>query len=154
VTWPAIAPTRLERDEPQPVWVKPQKVEVVIPPLPKFQVIKESDEYQPSSSPVAPRQAKPSKLYGRVIKILVFVSACERCNRGKRDCVVDELGALCMGCKAHKYRCSHTGKKDLKTMVVTRSVDDSEEGRKRRKRWRRRREKSERLSLLLGLRRW
>jgi type IV secretory pathway VirB10-like protein len=107
--------------------VKPRKVEVVIPPSPKFRAIEESDEYQPSSSPAAPRQAKPSKSYGRVIKILVFVSACERCKRGKRDCVVDELGASCMGCKARKYGCSHTGKKDLKTMVVTRSVDESEE---------------------------
>ena len=95
--------------------------------MPKFRAIEESDEYQPSSSPVAPRQAKPSKSYGRVIKILVFVSACERCKQGKRDCMVDELGASCMGCKAHKYGCSHTGKKDLKTMVVTRPVDDLEE---------------------------
>jgi len=95
--------------------------------LPKFRAIEESDEYQPSSSPVAPRQAKPSKSYGRVIKILIFVSACERCKRGKRDCVVDELGASCMGCKARKYGCSHTGKKDLKMMVVMRSVNDSEE---------------------------
>jgi len=107
--------------------VKPRKVEVVIPPSPKFRAIEESDEYQPSSSPAAPRQAKGSKSYGWVIKILVFVSACERCKRGKRDCVVDELGTSCMGCKARKYGCSHTGKKDLKTMVVTRSVDKSEE---------------------------
>jgi len=85
-----------------------------------------SDEYQPSSSPAAPRQAKGSKSYGRVIKILVFMSACERCKRGKRDCVVDELWTSCMGCKAHKYGCSHTGNKDLKTMVVARPVTDSE----------------------------
>jgi len=106
--------------------VKPRKVEVVIPPSPKFRAIDESDDYQPSSSPAAPRQAKGSKSYGRVIKILVFVSACERCKRGKRDCVVDELGTSCMGCKARKYGCSHTGNKDLKTMVVARPVTDSE----------------------------
>ena len=50
-TRPQIVPARLERDEPQPVRVKPGKVEVVIPPSPKFRVMEESDEYQPSSSP-------------------------------------------------------------------------------------------------------
>ncbi len=63
-------------------------------------------------------QPKPTKLYHRVINVLVFTSACERCQRGKRDCMVDELGASCMGCKAHKYGCIHMGKKTLKMMLV------------------------------------
>ena len=40
--------------------------------------------------------------------------------------MVDELGTSCMGCKARKYGCSHTGNKDLKTMVVVRPVANSE----------------------------
>ena len=40
--------------------------------------------------------------------------------------MVDELEALCMGCKAHKYGCSDMGKKDLQMMMVVRPIDDSE----------------------------
>ena len=56
----------------------------------------------------------------------VFTKACMRCQKGKRDCEVDELGAACLGCRARKYKCDHMGKTDLKTMMVSRPVTDSE----------------------------
>jgi len=43
------------------------------------------------------------------------------------DCEVDKLGAACAGCKAHKYRCDHIGKKNLRTMEVVRPISNSEE---------------------------
>ena len=42
------------------------------------------------------------------------------------DCEVDKLGAACAGCKAHKYRCDHIGKKNLRTMEVVRPISDLE----------------------------
>ena len=60
------------------------------------------------------------RLTGKIRKIHIFESACERCQKGKRDCEVDELGAACLGCKSHKYGCDHTGKKNLTTMWVVR----------------------------------
>jgi len=53
---------------------------------------------------------------------------------------VEEVGVACLGCKAHKYGCSHKGKTELKTMWVTRPGPDSDsevevvEDRKRKKR--------------------
>ena len=82
----------------------------------RFQDVNDTeDEYQPSPSP-APR----AKSAGKIRKIHIFESACERCQKGKRDCEVDELGAACLGCKSHKYGCGHTGKKKLATMWVVR----------------------------------
>jgi len=52
---------------------------------------------------------------------------CQRCKKGKRDCEVDELDAVCVGCKACKYRCDHMGKKNLRTMEVVRPISDLEE---------------------------
>ncbi len=55
----------------------------------------------------------------------VYVEACDRCRKGKRDCVVDELGAACAGCKVRKYGCDQTGNRRAKTMKVTRPVSES-----------------------------
>ena len=56
----------------------------------------------------------------------MYVKACERCQKGKRDCVVDELGAACVGCKARKYGCDQTGDRRAKMMRVVRPVSDSD----------------------------
>ena len=57
-TRPQLSPSHLEWDDSQPVQVKPQKVEVVIPLSPKFWAIEESDKYQPLSSPAPPSASK------------------------------------------------------------------------------------------------
>ena len=97
-------------------------------PPKKFEDMEESrDEYQLSSSPVPRRITKATKSSHRVQSLEVFELACQRCKKGKRDCEVDELGVACAGCKARKYRCDHTGKKNLRTMEVVRPISDSEE---------------------------
>jgi hypothetical protein len=101
-------------------------VEVVItsPPRPTpFADINDTeDEYEPSPSPVSQPQGSKSRL----ARLEVFVRACERCQKGDRDCVVGEVGAACVGCKAHKYKCDKTGQRHEKTMEVTRPEPDPE----------------------------
>ena len=53
--------------------------------------------------------------------------ACQRCKKGKRDCEVDDLDAVYVGCKACKYGCDHMEKKNLRMMEVVRPISDSEE---------------------------
>jgi hypothetical protein len=86
----------------------------------------DGDEYNPSPSPAPPTPRKRAKSDRTVQDMHVFVKACERCQRGKRDCVVDELGAACAGCKARKYGCDNTGKMQARTMMVARPVTDSD----------------------------
>ena len=58
--------------------------------------------------------------------MVVFTKACEQCQKGKRDCEVDVVGVACTGCKTRKYKCNHTNKIDLKTMMVTRTAEGLE----------------------------
>jgi hypothetical protein len=57
--------------------------------------------------------------------IEVYVKACEKCQKGKRDCKVESLGAACVGCHLLKYKCDRTHRKDAKTMWVRRPIPDS-----------------------------
>ena len=84
-----------------------------------FQALDESsDEYELEA---------PSRWNGPGTKqVLVYLKACERCMRGKRDCRVDEGSTACVACRSKKYGCSHTGKSGLKSMWVVRP--DSESG--------------------------
>jgi hypothetical protein len=92
-------------------------------PLVKFQDINDDDdEFIPESPPPPPprrhREPEPT-----VVQLEVFKIACEKCQRGDRDCVsVVGNGNACRACKEKKYKCSHRGKTDLQTMVVTRPV--------------------------------
>jgi hypothetical protein len=104
--------------------LKPRKVEVVVPPSPKktFQQIEASgdasgDEYHP---PPSPGQSAPAAIQ----HLQVYVKGCERCQKGRRDCVVEHLGAACVDCRLRKYRCDHTSKRDAQTMWVTRPIAD------------------------------
>lgn len=62
-------------------------------------------------------------------RVLLYVTQCERCKRGKRDCEVDEIGGVCLGCKMRKYGCNYTGKEGVPTMEVVRPnvLEDSGE---------------------------
>jgi len=87
----------------------------------KFQEIDGSeDEYTPSESPSPP---PPSV---EMVEVLVFVKACIRCQKGKRDCEVVEVGAACLSCKGHNYKCDKTDQTDMKTMWVRRPAKESD----------------------------
>ncbi len=114
--------------------VKPRKVEVVVPtprsPQKFREIDEDDDEYvpppsPPSRSPKAPTRVKHPKPARTTREVEVYLKACTRCERGDRDCEVDELGAACAGCKARKYGCDHTNKTHAKTMTVRRPVSDS-----------------------------
>lgn len=117
-----------------------RKVEVHIPPRAsdrKFQEI-DDEEYSPSPPPPTPHKRKVAESKTEstpesqpddcLVNLVVFMKACVRCQKAKRDCEVDEVGAACVGCKTHKYGCTHTGNADLKTMVVRRPAATPESG--------------------------
>jgi hypothetical protein len=111
-------------------------MEVYVTPrssLKKFQDINDDDDgYSPSPPPPKkpkrrePESAPESPPESGIRRVQVFKKACDRCQRGDRDCKVEELGSACLGCKAHKYGCCHTGKTELKTMWVSRPISDSD----------------------------
>jgi hypothetical protein len=104
---------------------------VELPPnLIRFSDINDDEEeYTPSPSHSPPRPTPhkrvKSKSDSNIRNLEIFTRSCERCQRGKRDCVVDEVGGACGGCKARKYGCDHTGQTNVKTIWVTRPVSDS-----------------------------
>ena len=59
---------------------------------------------------------------GTIREVVVFVTACTRCQNAGRDCEVREVGQGCAPCKAHKYGCNHSGHSDREVMTVTRPV--------------------------------
>src|SRR6266545_2925197 len=134
-TEPAPAPAQLAPKLPQPTQPAPrppQPTKATAPRSPqKFREIDEDDdEYvpppsPPSRSPKAPTRVKHPKPARTTREVEVYLKACTRCERGDRDCEVDELGAACAGCKARKYGCDHTNKTHAKTMTVRRPVSDS-----------------------------
>jgi hypothetical protein len=90
-------------------------------PLVKFQDINDDeDEYSPESPPPpTPRRHRAPE--PTVVHLEVFKIACDKCQRGGRDCVpVVGNGDACRACKEKKYKCSHRGQTDLETMQVTR----------------------------------
>jgi len=105
-------------------------VEVVMPPRPeiiRFQDINDDDddnEYSPP--PPTPPQRRKTATVAETEDIEVFKKLCERCRKGKRLCEVDEVGAACLGCKARKYGCGHTGRTDLETRWVAWPVSPAE----------------------------
>jgi hypothetical protein len=111
-------------------------VEVELPPRSsprKFQDINDdSEDASYSPPPPATKQRRKAESQAEsapdpsLHQLEIFVEACDRCLRGKRDCEVEVVGVACLGCKAHKYGCSHKGKTELKTMWVTRPGPDSD----------------------------
>ena len=98
---------------------------VELPPrstLTRFQDINDDDdEYEPEPMPPTPRKHKeavpgPQHI---TVQIEVYKVACERCQKGDRDCEPMGKGDACRACKEKKYKCSHTGQTTLKTMWVT-----------------------------------
>jgi hypothetical protein len=79
----------------------------------KRKVIDADDNYQPCPAPRL-----------RIIK--VYGNPCQRCAKGKQDCVVDEPGVACRACKDRKYRCDHTGDTEASMRVVQTQVTKSE----------------------------
>jgi hypothetical protein len=73
-----------------------------------------------------PPAPEPPLTLDNIQLLFVYVKACERCLKGKRDCVVDEQGSARVGCKAWKYGCDHTGRFDVPVMRVMRPVSGSE----------------------------
>jgi hypothetical protein len=107
-----------------------KKVEVVVPPpgVGAFEDMNDTeDEYEPTPPP--PSQPKRSKSHSGHLTCLieVFAKACEWCQKGDRDCVVEELGAACVGCKFHKYKCNRTGLRNALTMKVVQPAPASED---------------------------
>lgn len=84
------------------------------------------DEYEPSPPPAPHSKRLKGQSGARLYRVEVFVKGCERCQKGTRDCVVGEVGAACVGCKTHKYKCNKTGQRKEETMVVTRPESDSD----------------------------
>jgi hypothetical protein len=76
-----------------------------------------------ASEDEAPGPTKPPTDPGL---LWVYATACDKCNRGKRQCVVDELGSVCAGCKARKYKCDHTGNLEARTKFIKRTRTKSE----------------------------
>jgi hypothetical protein len=77
----------------------------------------------PIAKPLAP---EPPLTLDNIRLLFVYVKACERCLKGKRDCMVDKQGSACAGCKARKYGCDHTGQFDVLVMRVMRPISGSE----------------------------
>jgi hypothetical protein len=76
-----------------------------------------------ASEDEAPGPTKPPTDPGL---LWVYATACDKCNRGKRQCVVDELGSVCAGCKARKYKCDHMGNLKAWTKFIKRTRTESE----------------------------
>ena len=97
----------------------------------KFQDINDDDDEYTPESPTRPSPPPPSPKRRRqpertVVQIEVFKIACDKCERGGRDCLpVVGNGDACRGCKEKKYRCSHCSRTDLETMWVSRPVTRS-----------------------------
>jgi hypothetical protein len=87
----------------------------------KFQDINDDDDEYSRESPRLPTPRRHREPEPTVVELEVFKIACEKCQRGGRDCVpVVGNGDACRACKEKKYKCSHRGLTDLKTMRVTR----------------------------------
>jgi hypothetical protein len=56
--------------------------------------------------------------------------------------VEGEVGAACLACKQHKYKCDKTGSKNEKTMMVTRPASDFESEAEEERRGKKRRAES------------
>jgi hypothetical protein len=87
----------------------------------KFQDINDDDDaYSPPPTPKTRKEPEPQPKQ-ILVQIEVFRIACEKCQKGGRDCVpVVGNGDACRDCKFKKYRCTHRGRTDIETMWVTR----------------------------------
>jgi hypothetical protein len=134
---PRYAPIRTHRPNPpldrDDSVARRRQVEVVMTAHPKkFREVEASgDEFEPSPSPSPspppPTQPKRPESAPDVRSKLVYKKACERCQKGNRDCVVDKMvGGVCVGCKVRRYGCDHTGMTGAKTMWVSRPATDTD----------------------------
>jgi hypothetical protein len=98
------------------------------PPTIKFQDINDDEEDEDySPPPPTPKKQRQRDPDDNLVRLLVFKMACDKCQRGGRDClVVVGNGDACRACKDKKYKCSHRGIKDLETMQVTRPIQGSD----------------------------
>jgi hypothetical protein len=89
-------------------------------PLVKFQDINDDDDGYSPESPPPPTLRRHREPELTVIQLKVFKIACEKCQRGARDCVpVVGNGDACRACKEKKYKCSHHGLTVLEMMRVS-----------------------------------
>jgi hypothetical protein len=79
----------------------------------KRKVIDTDDDDQPRPAP-------------RLWIIKIYRNPCQRCAKGKQDCVADEPGVACQACKDKKYRCDHTGDTEASMRVVQMRVAELE----------------------------
>jgi hypothetical protein len=119
--WAPSPPTR----PPAPGPSRSRKVVVEVPPRSpdvRFEDINDDSNAYTSDSSPAPTPKKPRKPEPEptLLHLEIFRVACDRCQRGGRDCVpVLGNGNACRACRTKKYKCSHTGKTNLATMQVT-----------------------------------
>ena len=110
-------PRVVERTEPKKL------VEVVMPPRPPrdFKAIEADADADSENKPATIRRWETVALYD---------PPCIKCEKGNRDCYVEETGAACTCCKEKKYGCSlakETGATIRKVRrMVTVAADDDE----------------------------